>query len=30
MTDYRRLHLDLYEFYVDDLPDFLSKKTKAC
>lgn len=29
MTDYRRLHLDLYEFYVDDLPDFLSKKNEG-
>ena len=28
-TDYRRLHLDLYEFYVDDLPDFLSKKNEG-
>jgi hypothetical protein len=28
-TVYRRLHLDLYEFYVDDLPDFLSKKNEG-
>ncbi|NNM06378.1 MAG: hypothetical protein HKO65_14900 [Gemmatimonadetes bacterium] len=28
-SSYRRLHLDLYEFYVDDLPDFLSKKNEG-
>jgi hypothetical protein len=28
-TAYRRLHLDLYEFYVDDLPDFLSKRNEG-
>ena len=22
-SDFRRMHLDVYEFYVDDLPDFL-------
>ena len=29
ISDFRRLHLDLYEFYVDDLPDFLSKKNEG-
>ena len=28
-SDLRRIHLDLYEFYVDDLPDFLSKKNEG-
>lgn len=27
--DFKRLHLDLYEFFVDDLPDFLSKKNEG-
>jgi len=26
---FRRMHLDLYEFYVDDFPDFLSKKNEG-
>jgi hypothetical protein len=26
---FRRMHLDLYEFYVNDLPDFLSKKNEG-
>jgi hypothetical protein len=29
VSDFRRMHLDLYEFYVDDLPDFLSKKNEG-
>jgi hypothetical protein len=28
-SDFRRMHLDLYEFYVDDLPDFLSKRNEG-
>jgi hypothetical protein len=28
-SDFRRMHLDLYEFYVDDLPDFLSKNNEG-
>jgi hypothetical protein len=29
VSDFRRMHLDLYEFYVDDLPDFMSKKNEG-
>ncbi len=28
-TPYRRLHLDLYEFFIDDMPDFLSKNNEG-
>lgn len=28
-TPYRRLHLDLYEFFIDDMPDFLSKSNEG-
>ncbi len=28
-SDFKRMHLDLYEFYVDDLPDFLSKRNEG-
>jgi hypothetical protein len=28
-TPFRRAHLDLYEFFIDDLPDFLSKNKEG-
>jgi hypothetical protein len=28
-SNFRRMHLDLYEFFVDDMPEFLSKKNEG-